>query len=63
MAMKIPKIGLPQMLKEGYTHSAGLEEAVYRNIGASKELTEMTRTSYGPNGRVSLVFVEIFTNL
>ena len=48
--MKIPKIGLPQMLKEGYTHSAGLEEAVYRNIHATKELTEITRTSLGPNG-------------
>ncbi len=50
MAMKIPKIGLPQMLKDGYQHSAGLEEAVYRNIQATKELTEITRTSLGPNG-------------
>ena len=28
----------------------GLEEAVYRNIAAIKELTEITRTSLGPNG-------------
>jgi T-complex protein 1 subunit theta len=31
-------------------HSQGLEEAVYRNIAATKELTEITRTSLGPNG-------------
>jgi T-complex protein 1 subunit theta len=55
MAMKIPKIGLPQMLKEGYTHASGLEEAVYRNIHATKELTEITRTSLGPNGRNKMV--------
>ncbi|KAI9364428.1 chaperonin Cpn60/TCP-1 family [Zopfochytrium polystomum] len=55
MAMKIPKIGLPQMLKDGYKHMQGLEEAVYRNIGATKELSQITRTSLGPNGRNKMV--------
>eukprot|EP00842_Homolaphlyctis_polyrhiza_P005527 jgi/Hompol1/5976/HPOL_002132-RA len=55
MALKIPKIGLPQMLKDGYKHMQGLEEAVYRNIAATKELTEITRTSLGPNGRNKMV--------
>ncbi|KAJ3110224.1 T-complex protein 1 subunit theta [Phlyctochytrium bullatum] len=50
MAMKIPKVGLPQMLKDGYKHYQGLEEAVYRNISATKELATITRTSMGPNG-------------
>ena len=36
-------------------HSAGLDEAVYRNIKAVTELTNMTRTSYGPNGRNKMV--------
>ena len=31
-------------------HFHGLEEAVYRNIGACKELARVTRSSYGPNG-------------
>ena len=50
MALKIPKIGLPQMLKDGYKHMQGLEEAVFRNIEATRSLTEITRTSMGPNG-------------
>ncbi|KAJ3271254.1 T-complex protein 1 subunit theta [Terramyces sp. JEL0728] len=55
MALKIPKSGLTTMLKDGYKHSQGLEEAVYRNIAATKELTEITRTSLGPNGRNKMV--------
>ncbi|KAJ3194857.1 T-complex protein 1 subunit theta [Irineochytrium annulatum] len=55
MALKIPKIGLPQMLKDGYKHMQGLEEAVYRNIAATKELSTITRTSLGPNGRNKMV--------
>jgi len=54
-AMKIPSIGLPQMLKDGYKHQQGVEEVAYRNIQAVKELTEKTRTSYGPNGRNKMV--------
>ena len=33
----------------------GLDEAVYRNIDAAKELANMVRTSYGPNGRNKMV--------
>ena len=29
----------------------GLEEAVLRNIEAAKQLTQITKTSLGPNGR------------
>ncbi|KAJ3391827.1 T-complex protein 1 subunit theta [Lobulomyces angularis] len=43
------------MLKDGYKLSSGLEEAVFRNIAATKELCEITRTSLGPNGRNKLV--------
>lgn len=31
-------------------HYSGLEEAVFRNIKACKELSQTTRTAYGPNG-------------
>lgn len=38
----------------GHVHSLqhfhGLEEAVFRNIHACKELATVTRSSYGPNG-------------
>uniref|UniRef100_A0A8C9FJ31 T-complex protein 1 subunit theta n=1 Tax=Pavo cristatus TaxID=9049 RepID=A0A8C9FJ31_PAVCR len=53
MALHVPKApGFAQMLKEGAKHYSGLEEAVYRNIQACKELAQTTRTAYGPNGNV-----------
>lgn len=42
--------GLQSMLKEGHKHYSGLEEAVLRNIDACKALSQITRTSMGPNG-------------
>lgn len=38
-------------------HYSGLEEAVYRNIQACKELAQTTRTAYGPNGEAYLFTV------
>lgn len=29
----------------------GMDEAVFRNINACRELTRVTRSSYGPNGK------------
>ncbi|KAI8845809.1 chaperonin Cpn60/TCP-1 family [Chytriomyces cf. hyalinus JEL632] len=55
MALKIPQIGLNTMLKDGYKHMQGLDEAVYRNIAATRELSQITRTSLGPNGRNKMV--------
>ena len=39
--------GLAAMLKEGHKH---LEEPVIKNIEACKQLSELTRTSMGPQG-------------
>lgn len=47
--------GFQSMLKEGYRHYAGLEEAILRNIEAAKELSQLTRTSFGPNGMKKMV--------
>ncbi|XP_058517710.1 T-complex protein 1 subunit theta [Ochotona princeps] len=56
MAHHVPKApGFAQMLKEGAKHFSGLEEAVYRNIQACKELAQTTRTTYGPNGMNKMV--------
>ena len=56
MALHVPKaLGFAQMLKEGAKHFSGLEEAVYRNIQACKELAQTTRTAYGPNGMNKMV--------
>lgn len=55
MALSVPKAGLASMLKEGAKHFHGLEEAVFRNISACKELARVTRSSYGPNGMNKMV--------
>jgi T-complex protein 1 subunit theta len=43
------------MLKEGFKHYSGVEEAILRNIDACKEVSSMTKTSYGPNGMKKMV--------
>jgi hypothetical protein len=42
--------GLGGLLKDGYKHMSGLEEVIVKNIEACKALSQMTRTSLGPNG-------------
>lgn len=49
------QVGLPSLVKEGVKHLQGTEEAVLRNIMACKALTEITRSSFGPNGLNKLV--------
>ncbi|KAL9237760.1 hypothetical protein vseg_012271 [Gypsophila vaccaria] len=51
----LPSYGLSNMLKEGHRHLSGLDEAVLKNVDACKELSDITRTSLGPNGRNKLV--------
>jgi T-complex protein 1 subunit theta len=47
--------GLTGLLKDGYKHFGGLEEAILKNIEACKGLQAITRTSLGPNGMNKLV--------
>jgi T-complex protein 1 subunit theta len=42
-------------------HYAGLEEAVYRNINACQEMATVTRTSFGPNGLIVVLYFLSFT--
>lgn len=55
MALRVPQAGGPQLFKEGYKNLQGLEEVILRNIEATKEMSEITRTSFGPNGRNKMV--------
>ena len=80
MALKIPKMGFTELLKDGYKvrgaapraparaarpdaalapgpiprgcpqNMQGLDEAVYKNIAACRALSQVTKTSLGPNG-------------
>jgi len=51
----MPTAGLTGLLKDGYKHFAGLEEAILKNVEACKGLADITRTSLGPNGMNKLV--------
>ncbi|KAI6043473.1 chaperonin Cpn60/TCP-1 family [Pisolithus marmoratus] len=55
MSLKVPKANNIQLFKEGYKHLQGLEDAVLRNVQAVAELSDLVRTSFGPNGRNKLV--------
>lgn len=47
--------GFTSLLKDGYKHMGGLEEAILKNIEACKALAAITRTSLGPNGMNKLI--------
>lgn len=55
MALKVPRAGGPSLFKDGYKQFQGIEEAVLRNIQAVNELSDIVRTSYGPNGRNKMI--------
>jgi len=55
MSLKVPKAQNIQLFKDGYKQSQGLEDAVLRNIQAVAELSDLVRTSFGPNGRNKLL--------
>lgn len=43
------------MLKDGTTLADGVDEAILKNIGATKQLACIVKTSLGPNGMRKLV--------
>jgi len=55
MAMSVPKSLMQSMMKDGAKSFKGLEEAVYRNIEACRQLTKILRSSFGPNGMNKMV--------
>ncbi|KAI0343577.1 T-complex protein 1, partial [Trametopsis cervina] len=55
MSLKVPKASNIQLFKDGYKHLQGLEDAILRNIQAVAELSDLVRTSFGPNGRNKLL--------
>lgn len=47
------------MLYYFFQHYSGLDEAVYRNIDACKELSKTTRSAFGPHGQNKMVINHI----
>ena len=50
MRMGVGAPGVSTLLKDGFKHFSGLEEAILKNVEACKQLAQITRTSLGPNG-------------
>ncbi|KAI9608356.1 hypothetical protein KEM48_003291 [Puccinia striiformis f. sp. tritici PST-130] len=55
MSLRMPKADNMPLFKSGYTFASGIEEAVLRNIQAVSELSDLVRTSFGPQGRNKMV--------
>lgn len=55
MALQIPRSVMQNMMKDGAKSYRGLEEAVYRNIEACRQLSKILKSSYGPNGMNKMV--------
>lgn len=51
--------GRPKLMKEGTKSFSGLEQAVLKNIEACEQLSEITRTSFGPNGMNKMIINEL----
>ncbi|KAF7331607.1 hypothetical protein MKEN_00040300 [Mycena kentingensis (nom. inval.)] len=55
MSLRVPQANGVPIFKDGYKHLSGLDEAILRNIQAVTELSDLVRTSFGPNGRNKLI--------
>lgn len=51
--------GRTKLMKEGTKSFSGLEQAVLKNIEACEQLSEITRTSFGPNGMNKMIINEL----
>jgi len=60
MALHVPKApGFQSMLKEGARFFSGVDEVILRNVDACKELSDTTKSAYGPNGMSKMVINHI----
>jgi len=60
MALHVPKApGFQSMMKDGSRFYSGLDEVAFKNIEACKELSETTKSAYGPNGMNKMVINHI----
>ena len=55
MALHVPQTGVRSMMKDGAQYLSGMEEAIFRNIDACKQIAAIVRSSFGPNGLNKLI--------
>lgn len=48
-------LGLTDLLKDGYKHLSGLNDVVLQNVDAARNLSKITRSSFGPNGMNKMI--------
>jgi T-complex protein 1 subunit theta len=53
--MRNMRRGVPNLFKAGTSHLSGIDEAVLRNLAACKDLEELLRTSFGPQGMNKMI--------
>lgn len=51
--------GIPHLWKEGYKSFLGLEDAIIKNCESASQLSQIVRTSFGPNGLSKIVINRI----
>ena len=47
--------GIQSILKDGGKHFAGVDDAVLKNIDAAKQISQLTKSSFGPHGMSKLI--------
>ena len=47
--------GIQSILKDGGKHFAGVDDAVLKNIDAAKQISQLTKSSFGPHGMNKLI--------
>eukprot|EP00040_Diaphanoeca_grandis_P025446 m.140983 g.140983 ORF g.140983 m.140983 type:complete len:546 (+) comp30155_c0_seq1:162-1799(+) len=55
MAMHVPQSSMSRMMKDGAQHFSGVEEAIFRNIKACRDIATIVKTSFGPNGMNKMI--------
>lgn len=55
MALHVPQGRVGGMMKDGTKHYNGVEEAVYRNVQACKDIAKIVKSSFGPNGMNKMI--------
>jgi T-complex protein 1 subunit theta len=55
MALHVPQGKVASMMKDGSQHYSGVDEAVFRNIQACKDIAKIVKSSFGPNGMNKMI--------
>lgn len=55
MALHVPQSRVGSMMKDGTKHFSGVDEAIFRNVQACKDIAKIVKSSFGPNGMNKMI--------